>query len=122
MTRLSLISTFAIVAVLLFVYRSPRLLLLGLLPVASGALAGIVAVSLAYGMVFGITIGFGSALIGEAVDYSIYFFVQSGRIGVAGWRERFWPTIRLGVLTSVCGFGALVFRVSRDSPSSACIP
>ena len=108
-TRLSLISTFAIVAVLLFVYRSPRLLLLGLLPVASGALAGIVAVSLAYGMVFGITIGFGSALIGEAVDYSIYFFVQSGRIGVAGWRERFWPTIRLGVLTSVCGFGALVF-------------
>ena len=107
-TRLSLISTFAIIAVLLFVYRSPRLLLLGLLPVASGALAGVVAVSLAYGMVFGITVGFGSALIGEAVDYSIYYFVQSGRIGVAAWRERFWPTIRLGVLTSVCGFGALV--------------
>ena len=108
-TRLSLISTVAIIAVLLFVYRSPRLLLLGLLPVASGALAGVVAVSLAYGMVFGITVGFGSALIGEAVDYSIYYFVQSGRIGVAAWRERFWPTIRLGVLTSVCGFGALVF-------------
>ena len=108
-TRLSLISTFAIVAVLLFVYRSPRLLLLGLLPVASGALAGVAAVSLAYGTVFGITVGFGSALIGEAVDYSIYYFVQSGRIGVAAWRERFWPTIRLGVLTSVCGFGALVF-------------
>jgi predicted exporter len=108
-TRLSLISSFAIIAVLLFVYRSPRLLLLGLLPVASGALAGIVAVSLAYGMVFGITVGFGSALIGEAVDYSIYYFVQSGRIGVAAWRERFWPTIRLGVLASVCGFGALVF-------------
>lgn len=108
-TRLSLIGTVAIVAVLLFVYRSPRLLLLGLLPVASGALAGIVAVSLAYGTVFGITVGFGSALIGEAVDYSIYYFVQSGRIGVAAWRERFWPTIRLGVLTSVCGFGALVF-------------
>ena len=108
-TRLSLISSLAIICVLYFVYRSPRLLTLGLLPVVSGVLAGIVAVSLAYGTVFGITVGFGSALIGEAVDYSIYYFVQSGRMGFAEWRERFWPTIRLGVLTSVCGFGALLF-------------
>ena len=108
-TRLSAIGTLAIIAVLFFVYRSLRLLTLGLLPVLSGALAGVVAVSLAYGTVFGITVGFGSALIGEAVDYSIYYFVQSGRSGVAAWKTRFWPTIRLGVLTSVCGFGALLF-------------
>ena len=108
-TRLSAIGTLAIVAVLFFVYRSPRLLTLGLLPVLSDALAGIIAVSLAYGTVFGITVGFGSALIGEAVDYSIYYFVQSGRGGVAAWKAHFWPTIRLGVLTSVCGFGALLF-------------
>jgi predicted exporter len=108
-SRLSLISTVAIIAVLFFVYRSARLMTLGLLPVVSGALAGIVAVSLAYGTVFGITVGFGSALIGEAVDYSIYYFVQSSRLGVDQWRERFWPTIRLGVLTSICGFAALLF-------------
>jgi predicted exporter len=108
-SRLSLISSLAIIVVLLFVYRSFRLLGLGLLPVVSGALGGVVAVSLAYGSVFGITVGFGAALIGESVDYSIYYFVQSGKTGLAGWRERFWPTIRLGVLTSVCGFGALLF-------------
>lgn len=108
-SRLSTISTLAIVAVLFFVYRSLRLLGLGLLPVVSGALAGVVAVSLAYGTVFGITVGFGSALIGEAVDYSIYYFVQSGRNGLADWKQRFWPTIRLGVLTSTAGFGALLF-------------
>ena len=107
--KLSTISSLAIIAVLFFVYRSPRLLTLGLLPVLSGALAGIVAVSLAYGTVFGITVGFGSALIGEAVDYSIYYFVQSGRGGVEDWKQRFWPTIRLGVLTSMAGFGALLF-------------
>lgn len=107
--RLSTLSTLAIVAVLFFVYRSPRLMALGLLPVASGALAGVVAVSLVHGTVFGITVGFGSALIGEAVDYAIYYFVQSGRLGVAEWRRRFWPTIRLGVATSACGFGALLF-------------
>lgn len=108
-TRLSAISTFAVALLLLLAYRSPRLVVLGLLPVASGALAGVVAVSLAYGTVFGITVGFGTALIGEAVDYSIYYFVQAGRSGAQAWRERFWPTIRLGVLTSVCGFGALLF-------------
>ncbi|MDE2442533.1 MAG: MMPL family transporter, partial [Betaproteobacteria bacterium] len=46
-SRLSTISTVAIVAVLFFVYRSLRLMTLGLLPVVSGALAGVVAVSLA---------------------------------------------------------------------------
>ncbi|MFA7291740.1 MAG: MMPL family transporter [Rhodocyclaceae bacterium] len=108
-SRLSLIATLAIIAVLFFVYRSPRLVALGLLPVVSGALAGIVTVSLVHGTVFGVTVGFGAALIGEAVDYSIYYFVQSGQVGVATWRQRFWPTIRLGVLTSVAGFGALLF-------------
>ncbi|MDR7152461.1 putative exporter [Hydrogenophaga palleronii] len=108
-TRLSLIGISCIVLVLLLVYRSPLLLGLGLLPVASGALAGIVAVSLAFGTVYGITIGFGMALIGEAVDYAIYYFVQSGPMGAAAWRQRFWPTVRLGVLTSVAGFGALLF-------------
>lgn len=107
--RLTSISSLAIIAVLFFIYRSPRLIGLGMLPVLSGALAGIVAVSLTYDTVFGITVGFGAALIGEAVDYSTYYFMQSGRLGLNGWRQRFWPTIRLGVATSVCGFGALLF-------------
>jgi predicted exporter len=107
--RLSLISSLAIIAILFFVYRSPRLMLLGLLPVVSGVMAGVVAVSLVHGQVFGITIGFGAALIGEAVDYAIYFFVQTGPLGLEAWRQRFWPTVRLGVLTSLCGFGALLF-------------
>jgi predicted exporter len=108
-SRLFVISMVGIVGVLLWVYRSPRLLALGLLPMLSGALAGVVVVSLVHGTVFGITVGFGSALIGEAVDYAIYFFVQSGRMGQDHWRRVFWPTVRLGVLTSALGFGALLF-------------
>jgi predicted exporter len=107
--RLTLISALAIFAVLFAVYRSSRLILLSLLPILSGIVAGVAAVALAYGTVFGITVGFGAALIGEAVDYSTYYFVQSGRSGVAAWRQRFWPTVRLGVLTSVFGFAALLF-------------
>ncbi|MEZ5644725.1 MAG: MMPL family transporter [Burkholderiaceae bacterium] len=108
-TRLSMVGMGLIVLVLLAVYRSPRLLALGLLPVITGALAGIVAVSLVYGTVFAITVGFGLALIGESVDYAIYYFVQAGRIGAAAWQSRFWPTVRLGVLTSVAGFGTLLW-------------
>ena len=76
-TRLSILSTIIIVALLLGVYRSATALLLGLVPVASGALAGVAAVALGLGVVHGITLGFGITLIGEAVDYSIYLFIQS---------------------------------------------
>jgi predicted exporter len=73
-------------------------------------LAGIAAVSLGFGAVHGITLGFGTALIGEAVDYSIYLFVQSeqNRADHENWIKRFWPTIRLGVLTSIAGFASLL--------------
>ena len=117
--RLSTMSLVLIVALLLTLYRSPRTLALGLLPVLSGVAAGIAAVSLAFGTVHGLTLGFGTTLMGEAVDYSIYLFVQSSQGGPRGapqsrdtmraWLAAYWPTIRLGVLTSVCGFATMLF-------------
>jgi predicted exporter len=110
--RLSIASSILVVAVLLAVYRSVPALVLGLTPVATGALAGIAAVALGFGSIHGITLGFGITLIGESVDYSIYFFVQSGRAqpdsGARAWQRLWWPTIRLGMLTSVCGFASLL--------------
>jgi predicted exporter len=46
---------------------------------------GVAAVALGFGAVHGITLGFGITLIGESVDYSIYFFVSScsRRLGAA---------------------------------------
>ncbi|WP_431018464.1 MMPL family transporter [Burkholderia cepacia] len=117
--RLSTASVVLIVALLLALYRSPRTLALGLLPVLTGVAAGIAAVSVAFGTVHGLTLGFGTTLIGEAVDYSIYLFVQSAQAGTRGasrpadatraWVAAYWPTIRLGVLTSVCGFASMLF-------------
>ncbi|MEX3942064.1 MMPL family transporter [Paraburkholderia sp. BR10937] len=117
--RLSTLSLVLIVALLLTLYRSPRTLGLGLLPVFSGVAAGIATVSLVFGTVHGLTLGFGTTLMGEAVDYSIYLFVQSsqggprgapqGRESMRAWLAAYWPTIRLGVLTSVCGFATMLF-------------
>jgi predicted exporter len=102
--RLSLLSTVLIAVLLWWVYGSLPALLLTLLPMATGALAGVAAVALGFGYVHGITLGFGVTLIGEAVDYSIYLFIQQSRDFV----HAVWPTIRLGVLTSICGFAALL--------------
>ena len=106
--RLSGLSALLITLLLLLVYRSLPALLLGLVPVLGGALAGVAAVALGFGVVHGITLGFGVTLIGEAVDYSIYLFVQGGAAAHGDWRASVWPTIRLGVLTSIAGFAALL--------------
>lgn len=111
--RLSILSSILVITLLLVVYRSLQALGLGLLPVATGALVGVAAVALGFGAVHGVTLGFGITLIGESVDYSIYFFIQSRRAPAgqaAGpvWQQLWWPTIRLGMLTSVCGFASLL--------------
>ena len=109
-TRLSLLAMAGAAGLLAFAYRSPRMLLLGLLPIASGALAAIAAVELAFGFVHGITLGFGVTLIGELLDYAIYLFTQTARGDSArDTLARIWPTLRLGALTSVAGFSAMLF-------------
>ena len=106
----SLLGTLLVSSILLFVYRSLRVLGLTLIPVASGAVAGIAAVSLVFGSVHGVTIGFGATLIGEAVDYAIYLFTNTAPDSTPKKTlQRIWPTLRLGMLTSAFGFGAMLF-------------
>lgn len=106
----STLATLTIVGLLLVVYRSPRMLALTLVPVVTGALAGVAAVGAWFGFVHGVTVGFGVTLIGEAVDYAIYLFAQTDPAeGPSGTLHRIWPTLRLGVLVSICGFAAMLF-------------
>jgi predicted exporter len=108
--RVALVGVLLIATLLLLAYRSATALALGLAPVATGALVGVAAVAIGFDVVHGITLGFGATLIGEAVDYGIYLFVQAGAAPGAreAWVARLWPTIRLGVLTSLIGFAALL--------------
>lgn len=101
-------------ALLLLAFGSLRALAAALLPVATGVVAGVAAVSLVFGGVHGATLGFGTTLIGEAVDYAIYYLIQARGAAAPGtgwrrWLHEGWPTVRLGLLTSVCGFLALAF-------------
>jgi len=109
---LAIAGTVLMSALLLLAFASPAALVVAMLPVATGVLAGICTVSLVFGNVHGVTLGFGSTLIGEAVDYAIYYLIQARGQQGPGWRAWLaggWPTVRLGLLTSVCGFAALLF-------------
>lgn len=113
-SRLAMIGSFMIALLLGWLYRSPRLLLLGLLPVLTGIVIGLAAVGLGFSMIHGMTIGFGITLIGEAVDYAIYLFIQRpqgdiNEVGTGTAGRVLWRTIGLGVATSVAGFATLLF-------------
>ena len=108
-TRLALAGTGLVTLLLLSVYRSPTLLLLSIVPVAVGAVVAIATVSIGFGNVHSLTLAFGTTLIGEAVDYSIYFLVQRFDNLGGPVEPDFWRTIRLGVLTSAAGYSVLLF-------------
>lgn len=108
--RISALTAAAAGLFLFWIYRSVRFVLLTLLPLGCGALAGMAAVALYTGSVHGIMLGFGSALIGFANDYPIHLFTHLSGPG-SGDRaiRRIWPTIRLGVAATAAAFGAMLF-------------
>ena len=115
--RLAVLGGVVMFALLWLAFASLRSLAIAALPVATGALAGIAAVSLGFGQVHGMTLGFGTTLIGEGVDYAIYYLVQArgaqdamgGADPAVHWLRQSWPTVRIGLFTSLVGFAALVF-------------
>jgi predicted exporter len=96
----------AVLALLLYVYRSPAALVLVATPVALGLLAGVLAVQLVFGSVHAITLGFGATLVGEAVDYPNYVLVQA-QGGERDALQRVGGTLALAVLTTVASALAL---------------
>ncbi len=106
------LSTVAATLVLLFLflsYRSLRLVLLSLIPISSGIVAGMIAVNGWFGFVHGITLGFGITLLGVVDDYPIHLFSHmTARDSAQTVMRAIWPTMRLGVLTTAIGFSSLL--------------
>ena len=115
--QLAIAGTVLMSGLLWLAFASLPALLVAMLPVLTGVLVGVAAVGLGFGQVHGITLGFGTTLIGEAVDYAIYYLIQAQaqpsaagtRRGWQHWLATSWPTVRLGLMTSIAGFAALAF-------------
>lgn len=106
--RLSVLGIALIFGLLGWALRSPRALVLTLVPIGSAVAVATAAVALGFGSVHGLTLAFGATLIGESVDYALYHLVRLASAEPVPART-FWATIRLGVLTSIAGFVALLF-------------
>jgi len=106
---LSVVS-FSLVTVILFaVYRRVSLVLLIYMPIWGGILGATAVCSALYGSVHGISLAFGATLLGVALDYPIHLLshARSGE-GLTRSLPRMWPTLRLGVATTVLGFAAML--------------
>ncbi len=106
------LSTVAATLVILFLfisYRSLMLVLLSLIPISSGIVAGMIAVNGWFGFIHGITLGFGITLLGVVDDYPIHLFSHmAARDSAQSVMREIWPTMRLGVLTTAIGFSSLL--------------
>lgn len=91
----------------------PLLLPLSWLPVlAMGFLCGVASCLLAFGQVHGLTLAFGSSLIGVSIDYAVHFFCHEALAPATGGPRatlrRLWPGLVLGALTTILGFVVLL--------------
>lgn len=109
-TRLSTLDIVFLIALLGLIYRSGRLILLIMTPLLSGALIAVVTVGLVFGSIHGVTLAFGTTLIGVANDYPIHLFTHMApRKSLKETLKRIWPTLRLGVLATIAGFSSMLF-------------
>lgn len=108
--KLSLTASILVSAILLAAFRSLPMLLVTALPLTTGMVMATIAVQLIYGSVHGITLTFGTTLIGVAEDYPIHLIAHMRR-GVAprATMGEIWPTLRTGVLTTAAGYLAMTF-------------
>jgi predicted exporter len=105
--RISMISIVGVIALFLLLFRSPRMLVLAMLPLLAGFLTATGLCLLLFGELHVLTLAFGASLIGVCIDYPIHLFTHhmlhrrnDPREVVAAVR----PGLLLGALTTIAGF------------------
>lgn len=118
--RIGIVATLGIALLMLWAFRSGRLLVMGLATVAFGTLCAALTTLVCFGELHLLTLVFGAALIGETVDYAIQYFVGVGgltRDNAQRIAPLIRPALRIALATSVLGYailGAVPFPALRQ--------
>ncbi len=104
-TLFSLLASILLAALMVFRYRSAYVVISVALPLAAGAVCGLLALTLLFDEVHGITLAFGFTLLGVAIDYPLHLFTHAAYRRV---RLAVWPTLRLGVFSTLLAYGAFI--------------
>lgn len=73
---ISAVSIFAVLAILLFVFRSPTPILMSLFSIGISVLTAFMATICVFGKMHVLTLVFGTSLIGSCIDYSLHYFIN----------------------------------------------
>lgn len=111
--RISILSTLLIFTLLLLVFGGIRVAFLVLASIATGVIMALCACHLLFGRVHGISLAFGAALIGLAVDYMIHLYSHhaeaDGQRSPQQSVRRVLPALLIAATSTLTGFFALGF-------------
>ncbi len=105
--RIGILSTVGILALFLVLFGSLRLIVLGVVPMLFGSAIAVLACQALFGEIHGITIAFGTSLLGVGLDYVEHYyahFVLSPEVPAQVTMRRVAPSLALGALTTIIGF------------------
>lgn len=110
--RLSMFGGLFLLAVLLWAWRSPVLLVAGAIPLTTGVVCGLLTVALLFdGRIHGLTLAFGFTLLGVAVDYPVHLLTHSARRPALAARDIRAPLV-LGAVSTVIAYLAVAISAS----------
>lgn len=108
--RISVLSMIGIVVLFALLFRGPRYLFLGAIPLLVGTVLATGVCRLVFGSVHGITLAFGSSMLGVGIDF-VAHYVNHHVLHPEGSAEdtmkRLWPGLALGASTTVAGLFGL---------------
>jgi predicted exporter len=111
--RISTLSLVGIFILYMLIFRSLREPLVVLLPISFGCLLAVAVCQGLFGFVHGLSLAFGSSIIGVAEDFSTHFFAHRRATpreeSNEALMQRLWPGMWLGAATTIIGILALTF-------------
>jgi predicted exporter len=109
--RVSIVGTLGVLVFLFVIFRRPRYLILGNVPLIAGVASALLATTLVFERIHGLTLAFGATLIGVAIDYVAHYLnhhvLAPDPDGPAATMRRIWPGLRLGGVTTIAGIAGL---------------
>ncbi len=105
-TVFSTLAGVLLASILILRFRKSYPVIAIILPLITGGLAGLLALSLFFDRVHGITLAFGFTLLGVAIDYPLHLFLS---VNEKGKGFHVWPTLRLGIISTLIAYGAFAF-------------
>lgn len=110
--RISTLSTIAIALIFLVLFRGPRFLVIGTIPMVVGTLASIIVCRVVFDGIHAITLAFGSSLLGVGIDFVSHYVNQQTlepKETPEATIRAIQPALVLGALTTLAGLAGLAF-------------